>query len=225
MSGISLLKKNAQLVLTKKNLTNVTARVGLVLDISGSMRSLYKNGTVQKVLERIVAVASSLDDDGVLDVWVYDHRFSRLPSVTENDVDNYVERHILSNDYLPKFGRNDEPPVMRDVIAKYTKEEPFADPAFVIFINDGGVKRGKGDNIDNAVIDSSGEPIFWQFIGVGESDFGVLKKLDNIEGRVVDNANFFQIQDVESMEDNELYELLLNEFPLWLEEAKDKHIY
>ncbi|MET3208224.1 UNVERIFIED_CONTAM: hypothetical protein ABIC26_001160 [Paenibacillus sp. PvR008] len=125
MSGISLLKKNAQIVLTKKNLTNVTARVGLVLDISGSMRSLYKNGTVQKVLERIVAVASSLDDDGVLDVWVYDHRFSRLPSVTENDVDNYVERHILSNDYLPKFGRNDEPPVMRDVIAKYTKAEPY----------------------------------------------------------------------------------------------------
>ncbi|MDN4086423.1 vWA domain-containing protein [Paenibacillus polymyxa] len=225
MSGISLLKKNAQLVLTKKNLTNVTARVGLVLDISGSMRSLYKNGTVQKVLERIVAVASSLDDDGVLDVWVYDHRFSRLPSVTENDVDNYVEKHILSNDYLPKFGRNDEPPVMRDVIAKYTKEEPSSDPAFVIFINDGGVKRGKGDNIDNAVIDSSGEPIFWQFIGVGESDFGVLKKLDNIEGRVVDNANFFQIQDIESMEDNQLYELLLNEFPSWLQEAKDKHIY
>ncbi|KAF6618548.1 MULTISPECIES: vWA domain-containing protein [Paenibacillus] len=225
MSGISLLKKNAQLVLTKKNLTNVTARVGLVLDISGSMRSLYKNGTVQKVLERIVAVASSLDDDGVLDVWVYDHRFSRLPSVTENDVDNYVEKHIFSNDYLPKFGRNDEPPVMRDVIAKYTKEEPSSDPAFVIFINDGGVKRGKGDNIDNAVIDSSGEPIFWQFIGVGESDFGVLKKLDNIEGRVVDNANFFQIQDIESMEDNQLYELLLNEFPSWLQEAKDKHIY
>ncbi|TQS00922.1 vWA domain-containing protein [Paenibacillus ottowii] len=225
MSGISLLKKNAQLVLTKKNLTNVTARVGLVLDISGSMRSLYKNGTVQKVLERIVAVASSLDDDGVLDVWVYDHRFSRLPAVTENDVDNYVEKHILSNDYLPKFGRNDEPPVMRDVIAKYTKEETSSDPAFVIFINDGGVKRGKGDNIDNAVIDSSGEPIFWQFIGVGESDFGVLKKLDNIEGRVVDNANFFQIQDIESMEDNQLYELLLNEFPSWLQEAKEKRIY
>ncbi|WP_068498241.1 vWA domain-containing protein [Paenibacillus kribbensis] len=225
MTGISLLKKNAQIVLTKKNLTNVTARVGLVLDISGSMRSLYKNGTVQKVLERMVAVASSLDDDGVLDVWVYDHRFSRLPSVTENDVDNYVERHILSNDDLPKFGRNDEPPVMRDVIAKYTKEEPSADPAFVIFINDGGVKRGKGDNIDNAVIDSSGEPIFWQFVGVGESDFGVLKKLDNIKGRVVDNANFFQIQDIESMEDNQLYELLLNEFPLWLQEAKEKHIY
>ncbi len=87
------------------------------------------------------------------------------------------------------------------------------------------MKRGKGDNIDNAVIDSSGEPIFWQFVGVGESDFGVLKKLDNIKGRVVDNANFFQIQAIESMEDNELYELLLNEFPLWLQEAKEKYIY
>jgi len=40
--SIQLLKKSANIVLEKKKLQNVTARVGLVLDISGSMRSLYK---------------------------------------------------------------------------------------------------------------------------------------------------------------------------------------
>lgn len=68
MSSISLLKKNVGVILEKKNLNNVVARVGLVLDISGSMRKLYKNGTVQNVVERILAVASRFDDDGQLDV-------------------------------------------------------------------------------------------------------------------------------------------------------------
>ena len=100
MTSISLLKKTAGVILEKKKLTNVTARVGLILDISGSMRTLYKNGTVQKVVERILAVASKFDDDGALDVWVYDNEFSRLKSVTERDFGNYVNEYILSNDMI-----------------------------------------------------------------------------------------------------------------------------
>ena len=45
MSSINLMKKTAGIVLEKKKLTGVVARVGLVLDISGSMRTLYKDGT------------------------------------------------------------------------------------------------------------------------------------------------------------------------------------
>ncbi|MDQ0269196.1 hypothetical protein J2S17_001066 [Cytobacillus purgationiresistens] len=98
--------------------------MALVLDISGSMRHLYKNGTVQKVVERILAVASQFDDDGSLDVWVYDNEFSRLKPVTEADFEGYVDDYILNNDLIHKFGRNDEPPVMDDVIQKYTVEDP-----------------------------------------------------------------------------------------------------
>ncbi|WP_209979773.1 vWA domain-containing protein [Paenibacillus eucommiae] len=220
MTSISLLKKNVGIVLEKKNLTKVKARVGLVIDISGSMRPLYKNGTVQRVVEKVLALASQFDDDGILDVWLYDHRYTRLPSVSEEGFQNYVETQILQNDYIPKFGRNDEPPVMRDVIKKYIEEEPSKDPAYIVFINDGGVKRGKGDTIDKAVIDSSKYPVFWQFIGIGDNQFGVLEKLDTIDGRVVDNANFFQINDIETLPDEELYEKLLFEFPDWLAAAK-----
>lgn len=60
-----------------------------MLDVTGSMRTLYKNGTVQEVVERILAVASKFDDNAALDVWVYDHEFSRLPTVTERD---FIER-------------------------------------------------------------------------------------------------------------------------------------
>ncbi|ETP70356.1 hypothetical protein G159_02165 [Planococcus glaciei CHR43] len=220
LSGISLKKKTATIVLEKKKLTGVSARVGIVLDISGSMRKLYNEGVVQDVVERVLAVASQFDDDGELDVWVYDNEFSRLPAATEATFMGYVEKNILSNSGVHKFGRNDEPKVMEDVIRKYTKQDPSGEPVFLVFINDGGCKPG----IKKFIVESSGQPIFWQFIGIGDSNFDVLRRLDTMEGRVVDNANFFHLDDISQVSDAELYDQLLNEFPMWLKEAKGKGI-
>ncbi|MBO1581975.1 VWA domain-containing protein [Bacillus sp. XF8] len=220
MGTITLRKEAVRVVLEKKKLTGVVAKVALVLDISGSMRTLYKNGTVQEVVERVLAVASQFDDDGSLDIWVYDNEFSRLPSVTEKDFANYVENHILNNNSIHKFGRNDEPQVMEDIIRKYTIEEKSEEPAFVIFINDGGCKKG----IQKPVVFSSNQPIFWQFVGIGNGKFDVLRKLDEMEGRFIDNANFFYIRDIEKTTDETLYNNLLNELPTWIKEAKEKRI-
>ncbi|MGI2329140.1 vWA domain-containing protein [Planococcus sp. YIM B11945] len=220
LSGIELKKKAATIVLEKKKLTGVNAKVGVVLDISGSMRKLYKEGVVQEVVERVLAVASQFDDDGELDVWIYDNEFSRLPGATEATFMGYVEKNILSNESVHKFGRNDEPKVMEDVIRKYTKEEPGDEPVFLVFINDGGCKPG----IKKFIVESSNQPIFWQFVGIGDSNFDVLRKLDTMAGRVVDNANFFHLEDISQVSDEELYDQLLNEFPMWLKEAKEKEI-
>ncbi|MDZ5606684.1 VWA domain-containing protein [Bacillus pseudomycoides] len=220
MGTITLRKEAVRVVLEKKKLTGVVAKVALVLDISGSMRTLYKNGTVQEVVERVLAVASQFDDDGSLDIWVYDNEFSRLPSVTEKDFANYVENHILNNNSIHKFGRNDEPQVMEDIIRKYTIEEKSEEPAFVIFINDGGCKKG----IQKPVVFSSNQPIFWQFVGIGNGKFDVLRKLDEMDGRFIDNANFFHIRDIEKTTDEMLYSNLLNELPTWIKEAKEKRI-
>ncbi|WP_341480050.1 VWA domain-containing protein [Paenibacillus dendrobii] len=220
MSPIDLRKKLVQITLEKKRMTDVAARVGIVLDISGSMQRLYRNGTVQDVLERILAVACKFDDNGSLDVWIYDNEFRRLPSVTEKDFHHYVTDHILNNASIHKFGRNNEVPVMEDVIRKYTVEEDSELPAFIIFINDGGVVKAIRKIITAAAV----QPIFWQFVGIGESDFEVLKRLDTMEGRVVDNANFMHLNDFKSISDEELYDRLLNEFPSWLKEAALKRI-
>lgn len=220
MSTISLKKSAASIVLEKKKLTGVVAKVGIVLDISGSMRKLYREGIVQEAVERVLAVASQFDDDGSLDVWVYDNEFSRLPPVTEKDFTSYVEKQILMNDNIHKFGRNDEPKVMEDVIKKYIKEEPSDEPVFLVFINDGGCKPG----IKKFIVESSNKPIFWQFVGIGDSNFDVLRKLDTMEGRVVDNANFFHLDDLKKVSDEELYNQLLDEFPMWLKESKEKGI-
>ncbi|MBA2944236.1 VWA domain-containing protein [Paenibacillus sp. CGMCC 1.16610] len=219
-SSIDLRKKIVQITLEKKKMSHVAARVGLVLDISGSMQPLYKNGTVQEVVERILAVACKFDDNATLDIWIYDNEFSRLNAATERDFDQYVVRNILNNNNIHKFGRNNEPPVMEDVIRKYTIEEDSSIPAFIIFINDGGVLK----SIKKVIAEASLKPLFWQFVGIGDSDFEVLKKLDTMEGRIVDNANFIHIKDIASVSDETLYNQLLNEFPLWLKAATDKGI-
>lgn len=220
LSKIDFRKKLVQYTLEKKQLTNVVARVGIVLDISGSMQTLYKNGTVQEVVERILAVACKFDDNGTLDVWVYDNEYSRLPSVTERDFGQYVDKHILNNDRIHKFGRNNEPPVMEDVIRKYTVEENDPTPVFIIFINDGGVVK----SIKHTITHSAVQPIFWQFVGIGNSNFEVLKRLDTMEGRIVDNASFFHLDDIAAVSDEELYDQLLNEFPMWIKAAKEQRI-
>ncbi|KAI7255763.1 hypothetical protein KC345_g11078 [Hortaea werneckii] len=220
LSSIDLRKKIVESTLVKKQLTGVTARVGIVLDITGSMRNLYSSGVVQEVVERILAVACKFDDNGSLDVWVYDTEFSRLPPVTERDLGNYVFTHIMNNDAIHKFGRNNEPPVMEDVIQKYTREEKDTTPVFIIFINDGGmVKPTK-----KVLMAASALPVFWQFIGIGDSDFEVLKQLDTMGGRLVDNASFFHLDRIEEVSDEQLYDQLLNEFPQWLKAAKEKRI-
>jgi hypothetical protein len=220
LSSIDLRKKIVGFTLVKKQLTDVKARVGIVLDITGSMRNLYSSGVVQEVVERILAVACQLDDNGSLDVWVYDTEFSRLPPVTERDLGSYVFTHIMNNDSIHKFGRNNEPPVMEDVIRKYTREEKDTTPVFIIFINDGGVVKPT----KKVIMASSSLPIFWQFVGIGDSDFEVLKQLDTMGGRLVDNANFIHLDRIEEVNDEQLYDQLLNEFPQWLKAAKAKRI-
>lgn len=219
-STIDLRKKTVEIVLKKKQLTDVVARVGVVLDISGSMQYQYRSGIVQDVVERVLAIACKFDDNATLDVWIYDNEFSRMAPVTESSLQHYVKKQILDNPFVHKFGRNNEPPVMEDVIRKYTIEENSDTPVYIIFINDGGVQK----SIQKVITRSAVLPIFWQFVGIGDSSFEVLKRLDTMQGRIVDNANFIHWDKIEHVSDEELYDRLLDEFPQWIRAAKQKRI-
>ena len=70
------------------------------------------------------------------------------------------------------------------------------------------------------MIDASYLPIFWQFVGVDGSGYGLLEELDNMSGRYVDNANFFALDRFKTVPNEKVYSLLLNEFPAWLKLAK-----
>ncbi|MFK4304745.1 stress response protein SCP2 [Paenibacillus sp. RC254] len=220
---INLLKQSVQISLKKKQIDREKARVAVVLDASGSMGKLYSLGTVQKAFERVLAVAACMDDDGEMDVWFFADKAQRAPSVTERNYENYVKRTFPEPGYGKIGIGNNEPEVMTDIILKYTKEVPNETiPTYIIFFSDGGVYETK--KISKLLIKYSKVPIFWQFVGLGNADYGVLQKLDDLRGRVVDNADFFALDDIDSVTDAELYDRLLNEFPGWLKQVRAKGI-
>lgn len=197
-------------------LNGVKSRVALVLDYSGSMSRLYKNGTVQSVIERIIPIASKFDDNQELDLWIFENGFNRLGTITVNNFYSFVEREIMKY----SMGGTNYSPVMKDIYTKYIEEEPSDMPNYVIFITD-------GDNSDKSTTTdfikrASKYPIFWQFVGIGNDSFSYLQKLDDLNGRYIDNADFFRIKDVTRISDNELYKKLLTEYPSWITEAKKK---
>lgn len=59
---------------------------------------------------------------------------------------------------------------------------------------------------------------------MGNANFGVLQELDNLQGRFIDNANFFALSDLDQVGDEELYDRIFNEFPDWHRQAKEKGI-
>jgi len=220
LGRIDLLKKKVAISLEKKQIARQKAKVAVVFDASGSMNKLYKNGTVQRAFERILAIAANMDDDGTLDVWMFALEFVRAAPAHASDYEGYVNRVYP---FKGAGGRNNEPAVMQDVIQKFTVEDSDPSiPVYVVFFSDGGVAETK--KISRLLIESSLHPIFWQFVGLGEANYGVLRKLDDLPGRMVDNAGFFALDDIDTVGDEELYDRLFEEFPDWLREVKAKNI-
>lgn len=235
MSNLIDLTKRASIILEKKKLVGVQAEIVLAIDKSGSMHSLYANGTVQQLVERLLGIGINMDVNKEIDVFQFNTGSTYIASATEANYTTFVNDHKMG-----VSGGTNYSPVMEDIIAKYgtalpkkalfgglfgkKKEETVSvkptHPTFVFFITD-------GDNFDRAetervVRESASQPIFWQFVGIGREDFKFLQKLDDLSGRYVDNADFFKVTDIDQISDDELYDKLLTEFPDWLKEIKAK---
>jgi hypothetical protein len=212
------LSKKAAFAANKHGIEGQRAQVVLVLDISASMNALYKSGVIQRVIERMLGLAVTFDDDGQIDVLLFGTNAYPLPPVTLDEIEGYVERVILSQ-YKIREATNYAPP-LRLLLNKYQAPQPA--PVFVIFLTDGG-NADKPASAE-AIRELSKQPIFVQFVGIGKEDFPFLHRLDELPGRVIDNAGFMHVNDIEAIEDAELYDRLLNEFPQWLTKAREKEL-
>ena len=207
--------EGAKISLEKKRAIGMRAAVYLVVDRSGSMSSFYSNGSVQTFAERILAAAAHFDDDGVVPVMFFGSDVHPTQSIT---LSHYQNRVRDLHQQLGGMGTTNYAAAMRAVIRHY--RESGADvPALVIFQSDGAPNsRAEAEQI---VRDSAHLPIFWQFVGFGRDEFEFLKKLDELRGRKVDNAGFFEAGvNPSAMTDGELYDNLLGEYPQWVEAAR-----
>ncbi|MFG2680682.1 VWA domain-containing protein [Streptomyces sp. NPDC048392] len=231
---LSLRKEQVAVSLDKHGAAGVTARVVLVLDASGSMSFLYSKGVVADVVERMAAVAAQLDDDGEMQAWTFASNPARLPDLRLGELPEWLRLHVRVGEIsLFRRGRkkglhpaqadmravgiqNEEQKVIAEVRA-FVRDNPAPAPTLVLFFSDGGVYRNA--EIERELREAVEEPVFWQFVGLGRSNYGVLERFDTLPGRRVDNVGFFAVDDIGTVPDPELYDRLLSEFPSWITAA------
>lgn len=225
------LSKKVGIILEKKKIANIVAQVGFAIDVSGSMQELYRNGTMQELVNRIQGIADRFDDNHSLDVWIFDHRATELKPATLEMFGRYVQDEILSRSNIwgstrfadvlglvrdHYFGANVVEKAKGFISSLFSKKEVVqptksADPVFLIFLTD-GVNDDEINTIE--MIESmKAENIYIQFIGVGSSRFDFISTL----GGRYPNVGMMNIKDLHSMTDEQLYDALLNdEFVEWV---------
>ena len=197
----------------KTNMTNHVARVALAMDYSGSMSNMFRNGSVQDVITRLLPIALKFDDNGELESWLFSEGQEKLSPITASNYENYV-RNVMMRSGMDMGGTN-YAPVLKDMVKYYKDKYPSETPSFIMFITD-------GDNWDetatNAVIrELSNYNIFVQFVGIGYgSSFHYLKELDNLSGRTHDNTGFISVKDMNKLDDQQLYTEMLRQYNAWL---------
>lgn len=188
----------------KKQFQNL--KVAIALDISGSMDNLYKNGTVQQVVEKLLAVALSISSNDQLDIWTFNDSARRLNSVSKANFQNYV-----SSNGITSSGGTNVSTVLVDIDKKYFQESTSCN-VFAIILTDGDIGE-----LQTFITNSHIKPVFWQFVGLG-NDFAKLNTLNNANK----NVSFFSLNDISIISDNDLYNKLLAEFPNWYKESETK---
>jgi len=215
-----LLKKfdAAQVSLEKKGLLVERAEVVVVLDVSGSSRKLFRNGTYQELIDRFLAVGLLFDDNGVVDSWLFDHRLQEGEEVTMDNREGWTDRQVQRKDI---WGLTRYAAAIEKISSGLRRGAKT--PTYVAFITDGGNSDRR--EAEAAVKAASSLPMFIQFMAIGEEhEFPFLTALDEMSGREVDNAGFFAVKDVKALSDDEFYDKVMIEFPQWLKAARAKNI-
>jgi hypothetical protein len=181
----------------------------------------------------VLALGLRFDDDGEVDVFLFGRKVHRpTPGLRLEGHQQYVaeltKRYKLEFD--TRYGA-----AMSAVRGHYFhsgggRGTPVSDrlPVYVMFLTDGAPTDRK--EATEQIRSASYEPIFWQFMGIGSSrEFSFLQKLDDLDGRYTDNADFFAVapSDLEgpgALSDDELFDRLMNEYPDWLRRAREQRL-
>lgn len=215
-TGLIDLTKKAAVSLEKNGLAGQRAAVYLVLDHSGSMRSFYRRGDVQRLAEQALGLSANLDDDGDVPVVYFNDEAETPIRVTLDDYAGIIDR---THNHV-RWGTTDYVAAMYAVSDHY-RSSGASDPALVVFQTDGAPNNRYAT--EAALRDFSNQPIFWSFVGFG-GRVEFLEKLDDLRGRKVDNASFFHAADPQRVTDADLYDGITHEYAGWLAAARSAGI-
>lgn len=232
------LVKQVGVVLEKKGLNpdRYKAAVVATFDNSGSTEMgsnrLYSGGVMQEVADIAFAAGLTFDDDGSVPVSTFDHSVRDLGEMNLANCRGFLSRIRAggSTDYVgalrwiiktagygrvnldlgsaPRRGFLRKGGGGGSLSVKATAQYP----TYAIFVTDGEPNQGTEGSIEALLTAMSQLPIFVQFVGVGQHTFSFLQQLDDLDGRLIDNADFFDAKDARG-DQSKMLELMLNEFP------------
>lgn len=209
------LARKAQFSLSKHGVDGQRARVALCLDYSGSMRSTYKSGQMQSLAERVLALSTQLDDDGEIDVFFFGTKAWHAGQVRIGEQAGAIDRLRDGR----AFGTTDYAGAIRAVL-EWLGEDSL--PAYVVFLTDGAPTSKPA--AEAALREASSRPAFWKFLSIGDDEIEFLQKLDDLGGRVVDNADYQAVGDLAAVKDAALFDLMLVEYMDWVGAAREAAI-
>jgi hypothetical protein len=210
MPSIDLEKKSelvGKILLDKGVRQAPVLRVGVALDISGSMSSLYRASrgpsAVQNAFNQLMGVAVKFDDNGELDVFKFDDRAEYVGTSKPDagDYDRYIERNGIGvrggTNYVPIvdeamrffFGKGTAAPAPKKGIfgGMFGKSDPIAPaddngngdntPVLMLVLTDGEPSDRR--QIEQRLAETTGDPVYWHFVGINgnRSSFPTIAKL------------------------------------------------
>lgn len=236
--ALDLAKRGEKLTLslTKKKIAKVVAQVATVYDRSGSMDSLYSDGTMQEYTNRMVPIGLKFDDNAQIDNWAFHNDSFPTGPITESNCETFV------HDVIEKIRSSGTSyaPVLRDI------EQHYFGSAVAASVKDTAQKAkgflrslfGAKDVIPDAKasdIPTSGDPVYLifqtdgenddkretdrvlndlkdkgiyiQFVGIGRESFSFIQEMAD----KYSNVGFIKINDLKNTSDEALYDLLIND--------------
>ncbi len=207
------LQKQAAKQISDYHLQDFRAQVAFVLDISKSMFPLYRDGVMQRVIERIIGLALNFDDDGAIDMYLFGSIGVRLTPVSPANVDGYARREIVAKHDIN--GRTEYARALYLLDKQYLAPTR---PVFVVFLTDGNNSDKKESQ--QLLRELSNRAIFFKFVGIGKEEFTFLEKLSELKGRYIDNTSYTHVNDIATVSDAELYGRLLGGVDDWRQAAQ-----
>ncbi len=214
---IARLARKAQFSLSKHGVDGQAARVALCLDHSGSMRAAYAEGHMQALADRVLALSTQLDDDGNIDVFFFGTEAWYGGEVGVGRREGAIERFRDGH----RLGRTNYAEAIAAVRAHFGMSgdpQPTALPVYVVFLTDGAPTSRSAAEV--ALREAAEHPIFWKFISIGAEEIPFLQKLDDLTGRLIDNADYQAVGELASLPDPALFDLMLVEYRAWLDQVR-----
>lgn len=192
-----------------------TMRVGIALDISGSMYHIISSGMLQNAFNQMMGVSVQFDDNGELDVFKFDTRCEYV-GTSKPEAGDY-DQYIRNNKITDRGGTSYSPIVKaaRDFFFKpkggflggmFSKGGNYEDdtPVLMLILTDG--EPGDRQETLKAMQDTASMPIYYHMVGIGgtRDDFSTIAWLAD----ELPNVGEVYLPRLD-MSDEEIYEQLI----------------